>query len=123
MILAATVLLAVGLACSNYGTKLDYNGGELYYTKNVTETEAKKLGDNLVKIKYFDGKAVTVQLDKSGSTYQVRFVVLKDKQNDETIINSFKILAGSFSEEVFDKAPTEVHICDDELKTVKVVKP
>ena len=117
------ILLLVGLACSKYGKKLEYNGGELYYTKNVTEAEAKKFGDYLVKIKYFDGKKTSVQLDKSGSTYQTRFVVVKEKQNDEVVTTSFKTLGRLFSEEVFGGAPTEVHICDDELKTQRIIKP
>ncbi len=74
--LILTVLLAVGLACSSYGTKLDFNGGELYYTDNVTEADAKKLGDYLVKSGFFGGRQVTVQLDKAGATYQFRMVVL-----------------------------------------------
>jgi len=93
--LAMAILLAVGLGCSSYGTKLDYNGGELYYTKNVTESEAKKLGDYLVKEEFFDGKEKTVQLDKSGSTYQFRMVVQKDKQADAEILNIMKTFASA----------------------------
>jgi hypothetical protein len=122
-ILILTVLLAVGLACSSYGTKLDYNNGELYYTDNVTEADAKKLGDYLVKSGFFSGKKITVQLDKSGATYQFRMVVLPEKQNDEATLELMKSFAGEISEEVFNDAPTELHICDDQLKTLKVLKP
>ena len=120
---AILILLLVGAACSKYGTKLEYNASELYYTKNVSEAEAKKFGDYLSKLKYFDGKKTSVQLDKSGSTYQTRFVINKDKQNDEVVTNSFKTLGKLFSEEVFGGAPTEVHICDDQLKTLRIIKP
>lgn len=120
--LAIAVLLAVGLACSDYGTKLDYNGGELYYTKNVTETEAKKLGDYMVKQGFYDGTKKSVQLDKSGSTYQFRMVVVKDKQTDPATIENMKVVADELSKNVFNNAPTEVHICDDQLKTLQVVK-
>ena len=122
-VLVLTVLLAVGLACTGYGTKLDFNNGELYYTDNVTETDAKKLGDYLVKEGFFNGKKITVQLDKSGSTYQFRMVVMPEKQNDEPTLLLMKAFAGQISEDVFDNAPTELHICDDQLKTVKVLKP
>lgn len=122
-ILVLTVLLAVGLACTGYGTKLEYNGGELYYTDNVTEAEAKKLGDYLVKEGFFDGKKITVQLDKSGSTYQFRMVVVKEKQTDEATMEIMKTFAGQISKDVFGGAPTELHICDDQLKTIRVIKP
>jgi hypothetical protein len=120
---AILILLLAGAACSKYATKLEYNGGELYYTKNVSEAEAKKFGDYLVKIKYFEGKKTSVQLDKSGSTYQTRFVINKEKQNDEVVTNGFKTLGKLFSEEVFGGAPIEVHICDDQLKTQRIIKP
>ena len=121
-ILVLTVLLAVGLACTGYGTKLEYNGGELYYTDNVTEADAKKLGDYLVKSGFFGGKKVTVQLDKAGATYQFRMVVMPEKQNDEPTMLLMKAFAGEISEEVFGGAPVELHICDDQLKTIKVLK-
>ena len=122
-ILVLTVLMAVGLACGSYGTKLDFNGGELYYTDNVTEADAKKLGDYLVKSGFFDGRKITVQLDKSGSTYQFRMVVVKEKQNDDATMILMKAFAGEISEDVFNDAPTELHICDDQLKTLRVLKP
>ncbi|HEY8561334.1 MAG TPA: hypothetical protein VIL74_13235 [Pyrinomonadaceae bacterium] len=120
--LVLAVLLAVGLACTGYGTKLDFNGGELYYTDNVTEAEAKKLGQYLVENGFFGGKKITVQLDKSGATYQFKMVVQKEKQNDEATLALLEPFAGDISENVFNNAPTELHICDDQLKTLKVLK-
>src|SRR5215218_9184236 len=105
-ILIVTVLMAIGLACTGYGTKLDYNNGELYYTDNVTESDAKKLGDYLVKSGFFNGRKITVQLDKAGSTYQFRMVVMPEKQNDETTMELLKPFAGEISEDVFNGAPT-----------------
>lgn len=122
-ILIIAIMLAVVSACSQYGTKLEYNGGELYYTKNVTETEAKKLGDYLVKEKFFDGQEKSVQLDKEGSTYQFRMVIKKELQNDDSYAENAKSVATELSENVFSKAPTEVHLCDETLKTIRVVKP
>jgi hypothetical protein len=122
-IIAIAILLIAGLACNQYGEKLEYNGGEVYYTENVTKQDAQKLGDYLVAQKFFDGTPKTVQLDKSGSTYQFRMVVQKEKQNDETTANIMKLFAAQISSEVFNDAPVELHICDDQLKTVKVIKP
>jgi hypothetical protein len=122
-VVSLALLLIVGLACSGYGTKLMFNGGELYYTKNVTEADAKRLGDYLLKEQFFDGKEKTVQLDKEGSAYQFRMVVLPEKQNDPATIESMKDVAKELSTNVFNNTPTEVHMCDNQLKTMHVVKP
>ena len=119
--LVIATLLVIGLACSNYGTKLEFNGGELYYTKNVNEGEAKKLGEYLVKEQFFNGKKVTAQLDKAGATYQVRLVIVPEKQNDADTLAALKAFAGDVSTNVFNNAATEVHVCDDSLKTLKVL--
>jgi len=34
-----------------------------------------------------------------------------------------KTFATELSEGVFNKSPTEIHVCDDNLKTLTVVKP
>ncbi len=122
-IVSLALLLVIGLACSGYGTKMMFNGGELYHTKNVTEADAKKLGDYLVKEQFFDGKEKTVQLDKEGSAYQFRMVVLPEKQNDPETMEIMKTFAAQISKDVFNNAPTEMHICDNQLKTVRVIKP
>lgn len=121
-VLAVAVILFIGLACNQYGTKLEFNGGELYYTDKVSEQEAKKLGEYLVKQEFFDGREKTVQLDKSGSTYQFRMVVQKEKQNDEATKEMMKTFAGQLSDDVFGGAATEVHMCDEQLKTLHVAK-
>ena len=122
-VMVLAILLAFGLACNQYGEKLEFNGGDLYYTKNVTEAEAKKLGEYLVKQEFFDGKEKTVQLDKEGGTYQFRMVVIKEKRNDDSTLEIFKTFASQISKDVFNDAPVELHVCDENLKTVKVVKP
>ena len=122
-VMVLAILLAFGLACNQYGEKLEYNGGELYYTKNVTEAEAKKLGEYLVKQEFFDGKEKTIQLDKNGGTYQFRMVVMKEKQDDEASMEIFKAFAEQMSADVFNNAPVELHVCNEKLETLKVVKP
>lgn len=116
------LFLCAMLACASYGKRLEFNQGELYYTSAVTEDEAKNLGNYLVKVGYFADKKVAVQLDKSGDTYQVRFVVQKGGENNQEAIAAFKELVNMISKDVFKGAKTEIHLCDDSLKTIKVVK-
>jgi hypothetical protein len=92
--LAIVTVLVIGSACSSYGTKLEFNGDELFYTDNVTEADAKKLGDYLVKLGLL---------------------------NDLEVRRSLRILAVEISVGAFNRAATEIHACDDQLKTCKVI--
>ena len=64
------------LIYEEYGTLIEFNGTELYYTENVTEDVAIRLGDYLVDEEFADGSEKTVQLDKRDGTYQFRLITL-----------------------------------------------
>lgn len=124
-------LLLVGIAvtaftfsgCNNYGTKLMFNGGELFYTSKVTKDEANALGNYLVKGGFFDGVRKSVQLDKRDNVYLFRMVMKPEFVNDQKYIDLMKVFSKELSDEVFNKAAVEMHMCDDKLKTIKVVNP
>lgn len=103
------------------GTKLEFNGGELYYTSAVTEAETKKLGDLLVSEGFYDGTKKTAQLNKTGSTYEFRVVTKSGAADDTKMIEVFKSVASELSAKVFNGSEVVVHLCDDNLKTIKVV--
>jgi hypothetical protein len=103
------------------GKKLTFNAGELYYTGNVTEDQAKKLGDYLVKEGFFDGNRKTVQLDKNGDVLQFRFVVKESFREDEKFLKTIGLFSHTLSKDVFDGAKVEVHVCDEHMKTLKVL--
>ena len=126
-LLILTMLFSVILSgCSgeDFGTKLNFGeNNELYYTTNVKEEEAKALGDYLVKGEFFanDSNERTVQLNKSGSTYEFRMVVKEGLDKDQATIDLMKAVAAELSEAVFNGATVDVHLCDDTLKTLRVV--
>ena len=116
------LLMTILVGCNNYGTKLKYKKGELYYTKAVNEAEAKKAGEYLQNIGYFnDDKETSVQVDKSGDVYAVRFVVVEGADKNEEYAKKFQAVAREMSQNVFDGKKAEVHMCDDHLKTLKVI--
>lgn len=125
-IVVGVIVIAVALlkltTCGNYGKKLTFNGGDLFYTSQVTEADARKLGDYLVKETFFDGKRKTVQLNKSGETYEFRLVVVKDTEKDPGTVKTFSVVSKELSENVFNGAKVAVHLCNDRLKTLLVVK-
>jgi hypothetical protein len=119
-------LLAIGMLAlvgcdAGYGTKLEFNGGQLFYTKNVTAAEANSLGEYLVKEKFYDGNPKSVQLNKSGSTYEFRMVVKKGLESDQSYVDLGKVFAKELSENVFSGSQVDVHFCDDQLKTLRVI--
>lgn len=109
---------------TNFGTKLSFGGNnELYYTDNVTLDEAQSLGDYLVEADFFadDSNSRSVQLNKSGSTYEFRMVVKEGLEKDQDTIDLMKEFAVEVSNNVFDGETTDIHICDDTFKTLRVV--
>ena len=117
------LLITIFTSCGDYGTLLEFNGGELYYTSSISEREAYRLGEFLVDNEFFDGEGKTVQINKSGNTYEFRMVVKKGIEKDEEFIQVFKNLSAVLSEDVFDGYSVDIHLCDVYINTLRVVVP
>ncbi|MDR1380188.1 MAG: hypothetical protein LBJ47_01770 [Tannerella sp.] len=114
------VLLLVS-SCNDYGTEKNFNGTQLFYTSAVTERDADKLGAYFIDMGFADGDEKTVQLNKTGKTYEVRMVVKKGIEQDQEYKDNAKLLAAEISESVFDGANVDIHFCDEELNTLIVL--
>lgn len=122
--IAIVALSLLPIACSNYGKKLAFGKGELFYTENVQKAEAQRLGNYLLKSGYFDDeKEKSVQLEKAGDLYQVRLVMKDGAEEDTTTVRQVKSFGAAISRHVFDGKKIELHICDDYFETKKVVPP
>ena len=95
----------------------------MYQIKGFTEEEARKLGEFLEEKKWFDNGRASVQLNKSGGTYEVRLVVKKGIEQDPEVIAAMKQWASDISKKGFGSAPLDIHLCDENLQTVRVVVP
>jgi hypothetical protein len=104
------------------GQKMMFNGGELYYTSSVSEPEARKLGEYLVKNRFFDGSPKSVQITRSDGTIQFRMIVIKGMQTNPQFVQTATQFSKELSRDVFGGELVEVHLCDEYLKTLKVVK-
>ena len=119
-LILTTSLLTV--ACNNFGKKLMFKKGELYYTKNVNEADAKKLGDYLVSQDFFtDQKRITVQLDKRTETYLFRLVVLPEYVDKADYIDLWTNMSGVLSRDVFNGSPVEIQFCNDRLESKRTI--
>ncbi|MFN3940419.1 MAG: hypothetical protein ACK4IY_07510 [Chitinophagales bacterium] len=99
-------------ACKKYGTRLEFNGGELYYTKTVTEEEANRLGTFLVSEGFFEGNPISVLLDKADSVYIFKMVAKEGAETQEGNVQIAQSFSQSISAHVFGGAPVDFHFCD-----------
>lgn len=92
---------------------------QVLYTKNVTEEQAQNLTDFLTK----DEKetAMTVLLDQRNDTLVYKMVVKAGYQNNEAYTMVLKAYKDMMSKEVFNNQVVEVQMCDEKLKTLKVI--
>lgn len=110
-------------SCGDYGRELKFNQGQLFYTSTVSESEAQKLGQYLIQQGFFDGKEKSIQLNKSGDIYQFRMVIKKGYEQDPNFINFAKQISQELSKDVFNDAPVEIHLCNQNLQTLKTIGP
>lgn len=108
---------------SGLGKRLGVNGSDLYYTSAVTTAEAKRLTKHLIDSHAFDGSQGTFQLDKAGKRYQFKLIVQKGGENDEQTIFASNALGMRLSGAVFGGKVVEIHLCDQNFDTLRVVDP
>jgi hypothetical protein len=118
--MAVVLIVSILQGCNYFGKEKDFNGVQLYHTPAITDAQADSLGKFLVDQKFADGSAKSVQITKSGGTYQFRFVVKDGAESDKEIISTINAFANSLSTSVFNHAPVEIDMCDKYLKTKKV---
>lgn len=124
LLLMFTMLSTLIYSCSSgYGKEKKFNGVQLFYTSKVTEAQADKLGNYLISGGFANGEKKTVQITKTGNTYEFRMVVKKGIEKDEEYTKLFKSYARELSQNVFNGERVEIHLCDDKLKTLKVIIP
>lgn len=117
-----TVALIMVSGCFlNWGKRLEFNGGELYYTQEVTEEEATRLGEYMIESGFFDGNEKTVQIARNGTTYEFRMVIKEGLDQDEEYLWIAGIYALELSENVFEGNRTDIHLCDEHLQTLQVI--
>lgn len=119
----ATLLVAIiALAGEGYGTRLEFNGGEVFYTDAVQEAEANALGEYLVDgLGYFDGGQKSVQLDRRDGTLAVRFCVMEGAWDNAEAQTAFRAIQALLSLEVFDGEPIDIHLCNASMETRYVI--
>ena len=120
MAIMALMLLVWYISQPGYGSKLSFEGTDVYYTEEVTEEEAQRLGEYLVQTGFADGREKSVQLTKRDSVYLFRMVVMEGATKDSTNDLTFEAMAVTLSYNAFNKAPVQLEACDNRFNTLRV---
>ncbi len=108
-------------ATTEYGTRLEFNNSELFYTTNVNKNEAEKLGEYLVASGFFADRTISAQIDKKGGTFILRYVIQTGFENNNEYLEIVKQMVNEVSNLVFNNAPVEINLTDSRFNTLRVV--
>jgi hypothetical protein len=126
LLVGGGLLLLLLIGGNRHGKKIPLrNGSELYYTSTVTEAQARKLADHMnADEKFFGSKDTkgTFQVNRTGDIYELRMVVKEGADQNDTLVMVCQLLSLQLSSEVFDGAFVDIHLCDQELKTLRVIR-
>jgi hypothetical protein len=126
IIVAGLLLLIVPAIVANgddLGTDLPVGNSHLFYKQPVTETEARNLGNYLLSINVIKKDSKAFQITKSGHTYAFRYPVKKGIEQDQEKIAATKAFARLLSTNVFNGDEVDIHYCDHDWNTIRVVVP
>ena len=108
---------------TRHGKRVRLKTIELYYTPAVTPAEARKLAEVLESVYSRLDHEVTMQITKDGDRYQFRVVLKKGAEIDQPMTLGFQVLGKQISHLALDDGDVEIHLCDEHLKTLRVVTP
>ena len=108
--------ISVPKGMGDFGSRLAFDKGEIFYKDPVEEAVAKKLGEYLKKKGFFnDKKRKSVQITKaSGGGYDIRFVVKRGAP--KRAVETFKKLGKLLEQQVTGGEPVKIHFCDATMK-------
>jgi len=91
------IICSVMLAgCQSFGKKLEFNKGELYYTDSVTEAEANKLGEYLVKGEFSTAKRRRCKSTKRAARISFAWWSARISETTKAFSTTRKLFATSF---------------------------
>jgi curved DNA-binding protein CbpA len=104
------------------GRELAFGNSRVYFTTGVEQSEAQKLGAFYAK-KLAGEKPFFVQLRRRNNRYEVRFSSNIKAESDLSVagLKAMELLGQMTSRECFHGSQVDIHLCDEHLKTLKLV--
>ncbi|MCD6013125.1 MAG: hypothetical protein K0Q79_2987 [Flavipsychrobacter sp.] len=106
-------------SCGNYGKKVTINDNTEVYLKgdNVTEADAKKLGDFWVSTFKDATQKKSLQLAKDGERYVVRMLVHEEKvKNDKSFDIAFMAVQALLEVQAFPGSKVSLILADNNFE-------
>jgi rhomboid protease GluP len=103
--------------------RVQRGGIEVFYGGGTTAAEADRLAAYLEKSWGQANDRATVKLDKSPAGWQMHMVVKPEHREDAETLAAIQIDVARVSRDVFDGAAVETHVCDERMRSVKVLPP
>ncbi|OFX72593.1 MAG: hypothetical protein A2X12_11855 [Bacteroidetes bacterium GWE2_29_8] len=105
-----------------------FGDGKVFYKENISGKEADKLGNYFLSEGIFkrndtlNNGSTKVYLNKDSNTYQIKFIIKEGIEKDKIYTDIIRIFAVELSDNVFDNNKVEIHLCDENLRILKVLK-
>src|SRR5258708_37954593 len=93
----------------------------VFYTKNVSDSDAMALGAFFEKELNKEGTVKAMRLDKRGHRFDLYIPVKTGMDRDEADIPMWKAYCSAISKQAFHGAPVDIHLCGENWKTLRVV--
>ncbi|SHJ24888.1 hypothetical protein SAMN02745163_01558 [Clostridium cavendishii DSM 21758] len=116
------VLSIVAIIYSSYipDKSITYDKSQIYYTNNVTKSEAQKLGDYLKEQGVFSSNSESdMKIDKKKDVYIFSLIINDDSINNKEVTDSMPLISKELSENVFNNKKVQVDLCDTRFKVLK----
>lgn len=122
-VIIAGLLIALMIYCDSIpSNSIEYNKNDIYYTDNVTNSEAKEVGDYLKSQHFFSNTSkVSTKLDKQNNIYILSVIINSDYLNDKELINLMHLFSNDLSENVFNNAKVRIDLCNTRFKVLKSI--
>lgn len=89
---------------------------------NVTSEDAEQLGEFLKDVGFIDGVPKSIQLDSEGAVWHFKMIVADVYIDNPEYTEIYKEFAQQISEDFYNSAPVEIHLCNDYFETIQVVR-
>jgi hypothetical protein len=102
--------------------RLAFNGGEVYYGGQVSEEEARGVGEYLVREQYFtDEQPSTLELHYNDGSYELGFVIDAQYVEDPLTVIQFGTMGEEIARKILNGSSTIVVLYDEYLNPLRTV--
>jgi hypothetical protein len=112
----------IGALGDLHPSRLKFKQGEVLLTRSVSEAEATRVGENLLRQEYFsDQQPRSVQLDRRDGVYRLGFVVNASRAGETLVAVQYGLIGGAVARDALDGKPVELAFVDTKLQPIRVV--